>query len=199
MPLPAAAAQGGYVLLVHVRSFLARHRAVHWALVVALATTVGLTVLSKAAALDRERSSWGESQSVWVATGSIQPGAGITARAIELPVAAISTSAVGENPSGLTALHEIADGEVIVAADIQTADLLPTGWRAVAIAADEQTIPLTVGDHVDVVADQQLVASGGIVLDVAAAMIVVATPAEDAPTVATAAHNRSAVLVRRSP
>jgi hypothetical protein len=67
----------------------------------------------------------------------------------------------------------------------------------VAIAADDTTIALVVGDHVDVVAGGSLVATDGIVVEVRAGAATIGVTTVDAPLVAAAALDRTAVVVVR--
>ena len=184
------------MLLANIRSFLARHRAVHWALVAIVALAAGATVASRSAALDRERRAWGASAVVWVATGDVIAGKEVSARRIEAPLTLVPATSVRADPTGTTARRDLAAGEVLTTSAVGDGDgQVPPGWRGVAIPADETTLAVRVGDRVDIVAAGTVVASDGVVIEVLIANVVVAVTADAAPAVASAALDRFAVLV----
>jgi hypothetical protein len=186
------------VLLAHIRSFLARHRAVHWALVATVALAAGATVASRSAALERERRAWGASAVVWVATDDVIAGQAVIARRIEAPLTLVPATSVRADPTGTAARRDIAAGEVLITSAVGgDDDQVPPGWRGVAIPADETTLAVRVGDRVDVVAAGAVLATDGVVIEVLTANVVVAVDADAAPAVASAALDRFAVLVLR--
>ncbi len=186
--------------LAHVRSFVARHRALYWSSVVCLMLVVGLTLLTQSRGVVQARAAWGTSVDVWVSRADTLPGQPITAQQRAMPAAMVPGSAVtAAPPAGSIARQHVADGEIVVAADIGVGrlPLLPAGWRAVAIAADDTTIALAVGDHVDVVAGGNVVSADGVVVDVQPGAVTIGVVAAGAPVVAAAALDRSAVVVVR--
>lgn len=186
------------MFLAHIRSFLARHRSMHWALVAAVAVAAGAAVADRSAALDRERRAWGTSATVWVAASDVAAGAPVTARRVEAPLALVPATSTAADPTGAIARRPIAAGEVLTTSAIGDADdLVPPGWRGVAIPADDSTLAVRVGDRVDVVAAGGVLAIDGVVIEVFPANVVVAVAAEAAPAVASAALDRLAVLVLR--
>ena len=184
------------MIIAHVRSFLARHRLVHWALVASFAIGTAALVASRTAELDRRIESWGTSRTVWVAATDLAPGDAAVARATAVPVAVVAPGALDAEPVGQIARREVGAGEMLVEADLGAIDrLVPIGWRHVAIAADEATLPVDPGDRVDVVAAGSVLAADGIVVQVGPAAVVVAVEPVSAPAVAAAALDRTAVLV----
>jgi hypothetical protein len=77
------------------------------------------------------------------------------------------------------------------------AALAPADRRRVAIAADETTLAVAIGDTVDVidaVAGGAVVATDAVVVEVTPTAVVVAVASSTAPAVAAAALERRAVL-----
>lgn len=188
------------MLVVHIRSYLVRHRRVHWCLVAGLALVAGATVLQHGRRLDRERAAWGARAEVWVADGPIEPGDPLVGRAAVVPQAVVPVGALTTAPpAGAIAAQRVADGEVVTAFDVAggTDDLVPASWRSVAVAVDERSLVVEVGDRVEVAADGVLLAPDGRVVAVGEASVAVAVPAEVAVAVAVAALDGRAVLMGR--
>ncbi len=184
------------MLLAHLRSFLARHRAVHWTAVGGLALAAAAIVAAQSSALDRERRAWGAARTVWLASADLAPGDPVVAHAEQVPLALVASTAVVGRPDGLIAHRSVSAGEVLVSADVGTDDdLVPAGWRRVAVATDESSLRLRPGDHVDVIASGAVVARDGVVVEVGPAAVTVAVPVDAAPAVAAAALERLAVLI----
>lgn len=184
--------------IAHVRSFFARHRAARWLLVVVLAAAVAAVLAAQSAALERERRAWGDGRIVWVAAADLAPGDPVLVRAVSAPPAVVAPTAVVDDPSASIALRPVAAGEMVVAGDVgDRGSLAPADRRRVAVAADEATLTVAVGDVVDVidaVAGGTVVATDAIVVEVTPTAVVVAVPATTAPAVAAAALERRAVL-----
>ena len=73
---------------------------------------------------------------------------------------------------------------------------IPSGWRGVAMPTDLVAPTVIVGDHVDVVSADAVIAAGALVIEVSAKNgITIAVPAESAAVVATASRNGDASLV----
>ena len=135
---------------------------------------------------------------MWVATSTLVPGEVLTADAVELPLAALPSTAATGDPTGTMVLQHIGRGEVITSADVGSVDdLLPPGWRGVAIAADDRTLRVSVGDRVDVIAMGRPIAMDGVVIEASPTVVVIGVPGDVAADVATAAHDLLVVLVRR--
>lgn len=186
--------------LAHVRSFVARHRAVYWSFVVCLMLVVGVTVSTQSRGVVRAREAWGRSIDVWVSRTDTLPGQAINTQRMAMPAAMVPGSAVtAAPPAGSVARQHVADGEIVVSTDIGTGrlPLLPDGWRAVAIAADDTTIALAVGDHVDIVAGGSVVSADGVVVEVQPGAATIGVIEASAPVVAAAALDRTAVVVIR--
>lgn len=186
--------------LARVRSFIARHRAIYWTVVAAMAATVALALAAQSRQVATARDQWGTSVDVWVAVADTPAGAPIAVDRQPMPEAMLPADAMtGGWPADAVARHHVSAGEVIVVPDVGTGrlPLLQPTWRAVAIAADETTIPVMIGDQVDVVASGAIVAENGLVVDVHPAAAIIGVPAADAPAVAMASLDGTAVLVIR--
>lgn len=192
------------MLVVRVRSFLARHPGLHRGVVLALALGAGGLVAAETAGLRAERRAWGTSVQVWVSSAGTAGGETIVARAVEAPQALVPEGAVGTDPSGTAARRSLTAGEIITVADVVDDGLLAAEpgtpgtsgrRRGVAVPADDTTLPVAVGDPVDVAADGRILASGGVVLAVSPTVVVVAVDADRAADVAAAAVDRRVALV----
>lgn len=186
--------------LARVRSFIARHRAVYWSSVVCLMMVVGLTLLAQSRGVERARQAWGQSVEVWVSRADTSPGDLISAERRSMPAAMAPRAAVRvAPPAGTAARQYVAGGEIVVTSDIGAGrlPLLPDGWRAVAIASDDTTIALAVGDRVDVVAGGEVVSADGVVVEVRPGAVTIGVAAATAPHVAAASLDHAAVVVIR--
>jgi hypothetical protein len=172
--------------LARIRLMMARHPWIYWSAIVVLAAVVGLGAAKAIAGVDAARRSWGEQQSVWVATAAIEPGQPIVAQRRDVPRAMVPVAAVAELATPTTARQRIGSGEIITSIDVTaggTAGLVPDGWVAFAVAAAVDHF--ATGDHLNVYSGDVLV-SAGLVVDVADSELMVAVPGNAAPTMAIA-------------
>ena len=186
--------------LAHVRSFIARHRATYWAAVACLALTVALVLVAQSRRLTDARDEWGTSVDVWVAVADTAPGALLQVDRQSMPAAMVPGAAVtGARPDGAVARQHVSAGEVVVDTDVGAGrlPLLVPGSRAVAVAADDTTVPLEIGDRVDIVAGGVVLSADAVVVDLGTGVAVIGVPADDAPAVAAASLDRTAVAVIR--
>ena len=190
------------MLTVRIRSYLVRHRRVHGALVAGLAIVTGTIIVQHGRGVDRARAAWGITSEVWVADGPLEPGELLIARGTDVPQAMVPVDALDAAPPvGALAAQHVSAGEIVTVVDVAGGpdDLIPTGWRSVAVAVDERSLMVAVGDGVDVAADGVLLASGGRVVAVGPSSVVVAVPADVAATVAASGLDGRAVLLGRGP
>lgn len=135
---------------------------------------------------------------VVVATAQLSPGDVVSWSSFDvrsLPAIALPATAVRDLPVGDTLRQHLAPGEVLTAADLAVdGTAIPVGWRSVAIRSGGALPPLEPGARVDVIAASVVLAAGAIVIGVGDDGIVVAVPAESAPSVATAAAAGEATL-----
>ena len=189
------------MLLARARVFLARHPSVYWLAVSALAAVAAAIAWSAASGVESARLAWGEQRTVWVAVGEVAPGGPIVVAERSLPAAAVPDGAAERVPTGAVAVQRLTRGEVVTDADLGTGvlELLPPGWRAVAITTDPARLPAVVGDHVSVYADGRVLAPDGIVVSAVEGVLTVAVAEVDAGDVASAAGAQTAVLALRRP
>ena len=184
--------------LAWVRLMVARHPWIYWSAVAIVAAGVGLGTARSLARVDAARRSWGEQQTVWVASAAIEPGQSIAADRRSVPRAMVPVSASGAAPNSAVARQHIAAGEIITLADIAAsgpAGLVPDGW--VAFVVPSPGGHFAVGDHLRVYSGDQLVAAG-LVVDSGESDVMVAVPEAAAPALATAVL-ASSVTIGLSP
>ncbi len=187
-------------LLAHLRSWVARHPRIYWSGVIALAVFVALQVQARAQQLDDATRAWGDTVTVWVASTDLAPGDPVSATAVGYPAVLVSPGRLDRDPAGLVAVQHIGVGEVVAAVDVGRTglDLLPSGWRGVAIGSDDEALALTPGTRVDVVAAAALLVGDAIVVAVADGSVTVGVPADLAASVADAVLHGEASLVIRA-
>ena len=172
--------------LAWIRLMVARHPWTYWLVVVVLASAVGLSAARAVASVEAARRSWGQQQSVWTASVAIEPGQAVTAERRQVPHAVAPAGAVLDIPRGAIARQRVGAGEIITDSDVSasgTAALVPDGWVAFVVPASVDHF--AVGDHLNVYSVDQLVAPG-FVVDVGESEVMVAIPADSAPTLSAA-------------
>jgi hypothetical protein len=188
------------VWLAHVRSFIARHRATYWIGVGCLTAAVVWTLVAQSRGVAAARDRWGTPVSVWMTAGDTPTGEPIVAERREVPQAMLPRHALTVAlPAGAVAMRPLSGNAILVSTDIGRGrlPLLTQGSRAVAIATDDGTIALAVGDHVDLVSAGAVLATDGVVLEVRPGAVLVGVLADRAPAVAAAALERLVVAVLR--
>lgn len=150
-------------ILPRIRMLFARRPWLYWLLVGMCVVAVWLSVSSAQAQVTRERDAWGSTREVWVVSGPVAAGAVIHAAAADYPTAMVPPSAVTSLHDEAIAARAIADGEVVVTADVAVAGLVPADWLAFAVPA-AGTPDLIVGDEVAVFGSGQLWCEGVTVL-----------------------------------
>lgn len=189
------------MLIVRVRSFLARHRAAHAAAVLLPGVIAAAVVANEVRQLTDERASWGERRTVWLAAVDLAPGQPVVASRRELPGAALPETALTDDPTGLPVLQRVGRGEILTRLDVASSPLapsrFPTNARMVAVPVDEQSLGVTPGDRVDIVAGGVTLAEDGLVVAVAPSAVTVAVDDSSAPLVAAAALDGTAALIGR--
>ena len=184
--------------LFHARAYLARHPVVRGAAVAVLATVPALVVLARLDAADSARREWGDTVEVYRATNDHAPGDPLSARRVELPVAAAPEAAVTELAPGARARQFLGAGAVIERSDVTTvrgpAATAGAGSAVVAVAV-EGTGAIDAGTEVDVVAEGVVLAERAVVTGVVDGNVLVAVERHLAPQVAAAAHSGIATVV----
>jgi hypothetical protein len=172
--------------LAWVRLMVARHPWVYWLTIAIVAGVVGISASRAVAAVDAARRSWGQQQTVWIASAAVEPGDAIAAERRQVPRAVVPPDAVDVPPEGSVARQHLGPGEIVTTADVispGSAGLVPAGWVAFAVPAYVEHF--AVADHVHVYSGDQLVASG-LVVDIGESELMVAIPTTAAPAMATA-------------
>jgi hypothetical protein len=172
--------------LAWVRLMVARHPWTYWLVIAVMAGAVGLGAAKALAGVDAARRSWGEQQTVWMASTATEPGQPIVAARRNVPRAVVPSAAVVEAPTGALARQHIGFGEIITDNDVAavgSAGLVPDGWVAFPVPAAVEHF--ATGDHLNVYSGDQLVAAG-VVVDHGESDLMVAIPADAAPVMASA-------------
>lgn len=166
-----------------------------------LAATSGLVVARAVASAEAAADRFGRVRPVLVATRDVAPGAVLGAGVVELrdlPAGSVAPGSAGEDALGRRASAAIRTGEVVHLARVAPAGrsavaaLLPPGTRGIAVPTGPGSLPLEVGDVVDVLATTGegvvpptvTVADATVVVDVGEGAVTVAVPRDQAPQVA---------------
>jgi len=199
--------------IARTRVAIARRPHLYWIAIGVVASAAALGVRQELRQVDAARASWGASRQVLVVTRPIDAGEELAADSIEhrvLPVAAVPDSALEGAAAGLVALHPLAPGEVLldhhVSSGTGLGGRLPEGTAGVVVSGVASALSLDPGDLVDVVSiDDPLggagppagtvLATGATVISIAEDGVVIAVPADVAPTAAAAVAGGRAVLV----
>ncbi|MEP7111710.1 MAG: hypothetical protein ABI862_00450 [Ilumatobacteraceae bacterium] len=184
--------------LAWVRLMVARHPSIYWLAIALIAAVVGLSAAKAMSSIDAARRSWGQQQTVWITTAAVEPGQPIVAEARDVPAAVVPVDAVLVSPGGVVARQRIGAGEMISDADIAvggSAGLIPEGW--VAFAVPGTVAHFSTDDHLSVYSADQFIATGVVIAD-GDVDVMVAIPADAAPTMA-AALLADAVILALTP
>ncbi len=149
---PTGRVHPGFVV-ASIRARFRRWQATRW--LVAIVATVSLAGLVQATLNEAEaqRVRWGESESVWVASHSLDPGQTLTTRDTELrelPALAIPVDSVRTDPTGLQIRVGMAASEIL-----RTPRLDPAGGGEVAarVPGDHSAITLDVDGDIFAIGD----------------------------------------------
>jgi hypothetical protein len=173
---------------------VARHPSIYWLSITIVAGMVGLGAARALADVEAARRSWGEAQTVWMASAVIEPGQPISANGRSVPRALVPAGAVDSPPDGSIARQRVGPGEIVVDSDIfaeGSVGLIPDGWVAFAVTAP--VVHFAVGAHVNVYSGDRFVAAG-LTIDVGESDLMVAIPADAAPAMAAAVLADTATL-----
>jgi hypothetical protein len=148
--------------------------------------------------LDSARRGWSEIRPVLIADADLAPGDPPLTSLVELPAVAVPPSALDELPDGARLRQRVADGEVLVGADV-------TAASGPAAAAEPGTVVVPFspdraagarpGLPVRVVAEGIVLADRGEIVAVGDEAVHVAVPASEAPAVAAAVSSDLASLL----
>ena len=180
-----------------VRWLFARRPLAYWAATLAVAVGTAVIVEQTTTGATEARRRWGTTGPALVATRPIalgEPIDGSDAEVRAVPLALRPDTTVGAVPADrLLAAGPISAGEIITTARVRRS-LVPDGARGVAVAVPDG-LPLHPGDTVDVVGAAGVAARAAVVLQAGDRRAVLAVVEADAPAVARADADRSAVVV----
>lgn len=150
---------------------------------------------------------------VFVASSDIAPGERVTAavvRPLLVPASLVTSTVILDLPGIAYAQQNIGIGEVITSINVAdqpvNISVVPAGWRTIAITSPIALPPMSAGDHVDVIANGVVLVANAVVVSTTGGLsssdgmafitqVVIAVPADAAPSVATAAALGDATLV----
>lgn len=160
---------------------------------VALALACGLVVLRTTGRAEAAVDRYGRPATAWVVASALEPGDEIDPADVvaeERPASFLPTGAVEEDPAGRRVTQVLRPGDVVVEHRLAGGDrrgaaaLVPDGWRAVAVPALEATLPVEVGQRVDVLAALDPAGTGAVGAAVAEDGVVVHVAEDGTVTVA---------------
>jgi len=164
-------------------------------LAIGVSIVIGIVIGIIAKQTSTEKRQWASQVSVLVSTRALRAGESLTlanTHSVDLPEAIIADDAIADIPTNATTRIGIAANTPLSLSLISSDDAplqLPEGWKGVALPVDLITPPVHVGDTVDVVARDVVIASGALVAQIDPERgITLAVPGEQAAMVATAAH-----------
>jgi hypothetical protein len=182
--------------LAKVRRVLARRPWIYWTIVAAVAAAGAIATLSALRGVDDERARWGDTDTVLVATRDVAAGEALAVVERRYPVAMIPPAAVESLDIGAAARHRVAAGEIVVDVDVAAStaprSLIPPGWLGVAVV-ETVASGATVGDRVVVASEGVRLADDALVVGRGDGVVIVAVPADEAPTVAAASSSTGGV------
>src|SRR5579885_2549668 len=135
-----------------------RRPLVRWSLAAALALTTAAAVRAEAHRAEAARRAWGNEQRVAVATRALPAGTVIAPGDVEVrswPAGLVPSGALDRTPVGDTVRAAIARGEAVLADRLGrhgatgAADLVPDGWRALAVPTTSSSLAVADGSVVD--------------------------------------------------
>ncbi len=184
--------------IAHLRTYLARHPLIHWALVATLAAVAAHLVIARFDAAEAARRSWADPVEVLVATADHRPGDLLATRPVELPAVAVPADVVADLPPGARARQFLSAGSVLERADVATVGGPASGavpGAAVVPVPVHSPVAGTVGVPVDVLADGIVLAADATIVATDGDTLYVAVERGAAPAVAAAALSDVASVV----
>jgi len=187
-------------VLPRCRLALARHPSIYWLAVTAVALALAAPIGIQQTRLRAQQRAWGHTTTVWVAVADADAGQPLRVQQREYPAAMVPAAAITVMPAGATAVHAVADGEMLVETDLATSGpggLVPPGYVALAV-------PTAPGPHLGVGAPVRLYSNGnhladGTIVATDDEQVVVAVPSAGAPSIAMAITDGVIVLALVGP
>lgn len=181
---------------------LLRHRRLQLIVVIAISLTTGAITYSMNHAAQSAREKWVSGVRVLVTTSAVAKGGALSpanTRTVDLPEAAIADDALVRVSPGARTRLAIAANTALTRSLVDDANNsvpIPDGWRGVALPLDLVAPLVTVGDQVDVIANNQVVSSNALVVEASSTRgVTIAVPAKDAATVASASQTGDISLI----
>ena len=166
-------------------------------LALSLVTTALITHALRSASMYQKR--WASHRTILVVTSPLAEGDEFTTqntRRFNIPLAITPDDAIENFAAGDTARFALQPNTALTASMVSSAQetvAVPDGWRIVALPTDMPSPPLQLRDSVDVVAGQEVIAAGVIVVSLQP--LTIAVPADLAASVASVAHLGEASLI----
>ena len=199
--LRAAIAQFTTLLNALIRALQIQRRAQLIAVLV-VSVVIGFLVARTVHSTRATQRQWASQTSVLVTSRNLAAGESLTdanTHHVALPLAIQPPDALTEIPTNARMRLALSSRTALSASMIIRDNAriqIPSGWRGVAMPTDLVAPTVIVGDHVDVVSADAVIAAGALVIEVSAKNgITIAVPAESAAVVATASRNGDASLV----
>jgi Flp pilus assembly protein CpaB len=199
--LRTAIAQFTTLLNVLIRALQIQRRAQLIAVLV-ISILIGFLVARTVHATRTSQHQWTSQTSILVTTNNVAAGESLTnanTHRVALPLAIQPPDALTEIPTNARMRLALSSRTALTSSMILRDNAriqIPSGWRGVAMPTDLVAPTVIVGDHVDVVSADAVIAAGALVIEVSAKNgITIAVPAESAAVVATASRNGDASLV----
>ena len=199
--LRTAIAQFATLLNVLIRALQIQRRAQLIAVLV-VSILIGFLVARTVHATRTSQHQWTSQTSILVTTNNVAAGETLTnanTRRVALPRAIQPPDALTEIPTNARMRLALSSRTALTSSMIIRDNAriqIPSGWRGVAMPTDLVAPTVIVGDHVDVVSADAVIAAAALVIEVSPTNgITIAVPAESAAVVATASRNGDASLV----
>ena len=199
--LRAAIAQFTTLLNALIRALQIQRRAQLIAVLV-VSVVIGFLVARTVHSTRATQRQWASQTSVLLTSRNLAAGESLTdanTHHVALPLAIQPQAALTKIPDNARTRIALSSRTALSASMIIRDNAriqIPSGWRGVAMPTDLVAPTVIVGDHVDVVSADAVIAAGALVIEVSAKNgITIAVPAESAAVVATASRNGDASLV----
>jgi Flp pilus assembly protein CpaB len=199
--LRTAIAQFTTLLNVLIRALQIQRRAQLIAVLI-VSVVIGFLVARTVHATRTSQHQWASQTSILVTTHNVAAGESLTnanTHRVALPLAIQPPDALTEIPTNARMRLALSSRTALTSSMIIRDNAriqIPSGWRGVAMPTDLVAPTVIVGDHVDVVSADAVIAAGALVIEVSAKNgITIAVPAESSAVVATASRNGDASLV----
>ena len=170
--------------------------------VLAVSMVIGFLVARTVLSTRTSQHQWTSQTSILVTSSNLATGESLTnanTHRVALPLAIQPADALTKIPTNARTRIALSSRTALTSSMIIRDNAriqIPSGWRGVAMPTDLVAPTVIVGDHVDVVSADAVIAAGALVIELSSNNgITIAVPAESAAVVATASRNGDASLV----